>query len=123
MRASPAALLPSFEWTSQRFSTAVSQVIVLARQSPDRVGITFVLGTPIGVVGALAWRIQPQGTPADGIGFLLNEANPTLTMTFADYGPLIGQEWRGIPIYSGPPVSTAVNVYQFTFDPTRNLGV
>lgn len=117
MRTTPAALLPSFEWATQRVVIGSSQVQLLARQSPDRVTIAFALGSPIAVVGALVWRIQPATTPADGVGFILNEANPLLTFTFADFGPLVGQAWYGIPIFSGPPTTTAVNVYQVLFDP------
>lgn len=117
MRTGPSRLLPSMPWLTTRVPNVGTTPVRLAIESPNRAGITFALGTQIAVVGSYLWRIKPGSAPSDGDGYILDPSNPLLEFFFRDYGPAISSSWWGVPVFSGPPVATAVCVYQFQFDP------
>lgn len=104
-------------WNLQFFSGLAGTSRVIAPQDGDRAGIAFIFQPPIGVVLNHEWRIYPGGTPPTDQGWVLNASNPRLLFRFADFGPLVSQEWQGRIVASGPGTIYSLGVYTFRFQP------
>ena len=117
LRASPAKILPSMNWSLQFFTGASGTTRTVANQDGDRAGLAFVFQPPAGVVINHEWRLLPGQAPQSDRGWILNSSNPRLLFRFQDYGPLVCQEWQASIIASGPGLIYPLGVYWFRFQP------
>ena len=117
MKVNPGRILPAMPWKLEFFTGAAGTTRVVAPQDGDRAGIAFVFQPPLGVVLNHEWRILPGGTPNVNRGWVLNASNPRLLFRFADFGPLVSQQWFASIVASGPGTIYDLGVYTFRFQP------
>ena len=117
IKTNPGKILPAMPWKLEFFTGLAGTTRVVAPQDGDRAGIAFVFQPTIGVVVNHEWRILPGGTPISDRGWIVNSSNPRLLFRFADFGPLVCQEWQATIISSGPGLIYPLGVYTFRFQP------
>lgn len=117
LRTNPGRILPSMPFTLQWFTGVNGQRFNLAPQDGDRAAIAFVMSPPYGAMVNNEWRIMPGTGATTDTGWSLDNNTRTQLFTFADYGPIVGQQWQGLLIDSGFGTVYSLGVYTFRFQP------